>query len=156
MSTETGPIIVVGVDGSPADVAALRWAIQVATREHGRVHAISVRHSPDLMPATSYALEPHGTRQPEPDQGTSLKRLHDAIEQAKEGIENPAPVVAVSVIGDPEVELAKGAQHADMLVVGHGQGPLAEVFLGSVAAGAARGRTRWPARRAFDPCGTSP
>jgi len=139
MSTQTDPVIVVGVDGSPASTAALRWAIQTATRQHGRVHAISVRRSPELMPATSYALEPHGLRQPEPDQTTSLKRLHDTIEQAKEGIENPAPIVAVSVIGDPETELAKAAQHADMLVVGgHGQGPLAEVFLGSVAAGAVR------------------
>jgi nucleotide-binding universal stress UspA family protein len=41
--------------------------------------------------------------------------------------------------GDPESELANAARGADLLVGGgHGQGPLAALFLGSVAAGSVR------------------
>jgi nucleotide-binding universal stress UspA family protein len=139
MSTRTGPVIVVGVDGSPAAAAALTWAIKEATRQHGTVHAVSVRRAPELMPATSFALEPHGLRAPDRGEAASAERLHELIEQAKAGVEDPVDVLAITVVGDPEVELAKAAADADMLVVGgHGQGPLAEVFLGSVAAGAVR------------------
>jgi nucleotide-binding universal stress UspA family protein len=132
-------VIVVGVDGSPAGATALRWAIKEATRQHGTVQAVMVRRRPELMPATSFALEPHGLRAPDRGEAGSVELLHELIERAKAGIENPAEVLAVTAVGDPEAELAKAATGADMLVVGgHGQSPLAEVFLGSVAAGAVR------------------
>lgn len=137
-NTATGPLIVVGVDGSPAGTAALRWAVRDATRQHGRVRAVSVRYAPELMPATSLALQPHGTRVPEPDSVQREAWLHELIATATAGVENPAPVEAVSLVGDPETELTTAAD-ADLLVVGgHGQGALAEVFLGSVAAGSVR------------------
>lgn len=137
--TTSGPLIVVGVDGSPAGTAALRWAVKNATRQHGRVRAVSVRYAPELMPATSFALEPHGTRAPEMDAGQREAWLRDLIASASAGIDDPAPVEVLSLVGDPETELTRAAAGADLLVVGgHGQGPLAEVFLGSVAAGSVR------------------
>ncbi|HEY3610623.1 MAG TPA: universal stress protein [Pseudonocardiaceae bacterium] len=134
-----GPIIAVGVDGSPAGAAALRWAVREATERHGTVRAVSVSHQPELMPATSYAIEPHELRQPEQDDVKRATWLRSLIDQARAGIENPAHVTAILVTGDPETELATAAHGADLLVVGsHGHGPLAELFLGSVAAGSVR------------------
>jgi hypothetical protein len=77
MSTGTGPVVVVGVDGSPAGNAALTWAIKEASRQQGTVHAVAVRHAPELMPATSFALEPHGLRQPDPGEAASAQRPHE-------------------------------------------------------------------------------
>ena len=65
--------------------------------------------------------------------------LRELIATATAGVEDVAPVEAISLVGDPETELTKVAADADLLVVGgHGQGPLAEVFLGSAAAGSVR------------------
>ena len=50
-STKT---IVVGVDGSPASAAALRWALEEAVREGAEVEAITARErEPAFVPATS-------------------------------------------------------------------------------------------------------
>lgn len=135
----SGPVIVVGVDGSPAGTAALRWAVREATRQHGRVRAVSVQYAPELMPATSFALQPHGTRVPQPDPAQHETWLRGVIATVTAGVDDAAPVEAVTLVGDPETELNKAAAGADLLVVGgHGHGPLAEVFLGSVAAGSVR------------------
>jgi nucleotide-binding universal stress UspA family protein len=135
----TGPVIVVGVDGSPAGDAALKWAVTEATQRHGTVRAVSVRQPPQLMPAASYALEPHGTRQPERDDIEWARWLRDRIDNARTGVDDPAHVTAIMLLGDPAAELHRVAEDADLLVVGgHGQGPLAEVFLGSVAAASVR------------------
>ena len=135
----TAPVIVVGVDGSPAGTAALRWAVRQATRQHGRVKAVSVRYAPELMPATSFAMEPRGFRVPQRDAAQQETWLRELIATATAGVQDAAPVEAVTLVGGPETELTKAAAGADMLVVGgHGQGPLAEVFLGSVAAGSVR------------------
>jgi nucleotide-binding universal stress UspA family protein len=140
--TATGPVIVVGVDGSRAGTAALHWALEQATQQHGRVRAVSVRYAPELMPATSFALEPHGTRVAEHDATEHQAWLHELIVVAAAGVDDAAPVEEISLVGDPQTELTKAASGADLLVVGgHGQGPLAEVFLGSVAAGSVRHAT---------------
>ncbi|HEX9334859.1 MAG TPA: universal stress protein [Pseudonocardiaceae bacterium] len=134
-----GPIIAVGVDDSPAGRAALTWAVHEASQRNGTVRAISVSARPELMPATSYALQPHGLRQPEHDDVERAVWLRGLIDAARAGIENPPHVTAILMTGDPETELTNAARGADLLVVGgHGQGPLAELFLGSVAAGSVR------------------
>jgi len=135
----TGPIIAVGVDNSPAGRAALDWAVRQATQQGGTVRAISVSPPPQLMPATSYALQPHGLRRPAHDAVERAAWLRGLIDAARAGIENPAHVTAILLTGDPQTELANAARAADLLVVGgHGQGPLAGLFLGSVAAGSVR------------------
>lgn len=134
-----GPLIVVGVDGSEVGNEALRWAVRQATDQHGTVRAIAVRRAPELMPATSMTIEPHGLRRPQVDEETSAQRLRELIQQATADIAEPAPIVAVTAVGDPERALADAATDADLLVVGsHSHGPLAEVFLGSVAAATVR------------------
>jgi nucleotide-binding universal stress UspA family protein len=134
-----GPVIAVGVDDSAAGRAALDWAVREATQRGGTVRAISVILPPELMPATSYVLQPHGLRRPGTDGVARATWLRGLIDAARAGIENPAHVTAILLTGDPETELANAAQGADLLVVGgHGQGPLAGLFLGSVAAGSVR------------------
>ncbi len=133
-----GPVIAVGVDGSDDATAALRWAVNTATRQHGTVRAITVR-CPGIAPPVSFGLESPHAPLSELDEPNCLEHLNELIERATSGIEDSAPVCAVAVTGDPETDLAGAAADADMLVVGaRGKGPVAEVFLGSVAAGALR------------------
>ena len=77
MSTaaRTSSVIVVGVDGSAASKAALRWAIAEATRRDCVVRAVAVSPTPELMPATSLAMEPRGMRFPVHDPAENARRL---------------------------------------------------------------------------------
>jgi nucleotide-binding universal stress UspA family protein len=137
--TDGAAVIVVGVDGSAAGNAALRWAVREATRLHGSVRAVSVRYAPELMPATSLAALPHGLTGPEPDPVRQTQWLTELIEAARADVPRAAPVTGIPLVGDPARELARSAEDAELLVVGsHGHGPLAEAFLGSVAAGVLR------------------
>lgn len=45
-STSSTPVIVVGVDGSPASRSALRWAVRHARATGSRVRAVTVWHYP--------------------------------------------------------------------------------------------------------------
>lgn len=131
---DRAPVIVVGVDGSAHGRAALRWAVEEATRRHAVVRAVSVRYAAELTPATSMALLPHGRTRPEVDPVQHDEWLAGQIAQARAGIPGAAEVVAVPLVGNPSRELARESAEADLVVVGsHGYGPLAEVFLGSVA-----------------------
>lgn len=124
--------IVVGVDGAEAGAAALRWAVRQAARDGSVVKAVAVRQPVLVAPATSLAFQPHGTRTV-PDEHLA-ERLRDAVESARQGMVDPPEIIEVMVTGDPATELARQSVGADVLVVGsHEHGPLAEVFLGSVA-----------------------
>lgn len=137
MATSDGPVIVVGVDGSEAGYRALRWAVESATRQHGTVRAVSIRRPDDVVAGDP--LAPRNLGAPERDMAISGGRLLELVEQARSGITDPAEVVPVATVGDPESDLAQAAADADLVVVGgHGKGPLAEVFLGSVAAATVR------------------
>ncbi|HEX5116834.1 MAG TPA: universal stress protein [Pseudonocardiaceae bacterium] len=137
MSAPGGPLIVVGVDGSPAAYSALRWAVESATRQHGTVRAVSIRRPDDFVP--SDLLTPHDLGAPERDTATTMRRLRELIEQARSGITDPAEVTPTVTIGNPETDLVNAAADADLVVVGgHGKGPRAEVFLGDVAAATVR------------------
>lgn len=132
---DTGPVIVVGVDGSAIGDRALRWAMREAARQHGSVAAVSVRHRPELAPATSLAILPHGQRSPAASEAAHLAKLRAEVAAAR--IDTPwnVPVTTTAITGDPAQELANLSTGADLLVVGgHRHGPLVEAFLGSVAA----------------------
>jgi nucleotide-binding universal stress UspA family protein len=132
-------VIVVGVDGSAAGKAALRWAIREATQRHAVVRAVSVRYGSELTPAASMERLPHDHTRPEVDPEQHQHWLAKQIDDARAEIPDAAPVVGVPVIGDPTLELTKESADAELVVVGsHGYGPLAETFLGSVAGGTIR------------------
>ncbi|WP_020420173.1 universal stress protein [Amycolatopsis sp. ATCC 39116] len=122
--------IVVGVDGSAQSRAALRWALQEA-RPGDRVRAMLVRVRDELLPGTSYAIQPHG-RIPVGEDSAYAGLLHSTVQETR----GPgAPEVEEVVLsGDPATELNKASADADLLVVGsHGARPLTELLLGSVA-----------------------
>jgi nucleotide-binding universal stress UspA family protein len=120
--------IVVGVDGSPASITALRWAIARATAEDRTVTAVEVRIPVRLGPGTSYAPAPYGA--PPERHGNTL---HDTV-VAVVAATPEAPLVTESQRrGAAGVELARAAHDAAMLVLGHNpHGRAAEFLFGRV------------------------
>ncbi|EHR50981.1 universal stress protein UspA-like protein [Saccharomonospora marina XMU15] len=128
--------IVVGVDGSPASEQALRWALAETERCGGQVHAITVRRRDDLLPGTTFALQPYG-RRPARTEESLRESLHSQVATMSDtAAGRAATTVTESVVtGDPATELSKASASADLLVLGsHGQRAFTEVLLGSVAA----------------------
>lgn len=123
--------IVVGVDGSAASVAALRWAIARAKAEHTTITAVEVRVPVHLMPGTSYAMQPYGTA---PPAERLRSRLHATVSATVAPVTDPPEIVELQVQGDPAVELARAAaDHGDMLVLGYRpHSRVAEFLLGRV------------------------
>lgn len=122
--------IVVGVDGSPGSVAALRWALTEAALHQTTVRAVSCWSLPAMygvdIAATS-ALDPNDIA------GEAARSLHQAVTEALAG--NPAPSLDEVVIpGLPSQVLVHESEDADMVVVGaRGHGGFMGLLLGSVA-----------------------
>lgn len=132
MNTKRTREIVVGFDGSFASHAALRWAINRAAEDDATVTAVEVAHRPRLAPGTSYAVQPYGMAPPI-ERVAQASSLHEAVLAAR-GTHRSTPVVELHVDGEPGVELARIAESAAMLVLGHTpHGRLTELILGSTA-----------------------
>ena len=133
MSTKRTREIVVGFDGSSASHAALRWAISRANRDDATVTAVEVTHPSRLAPGSSYAVQPYGVAPPI-ERASRRSSLHEAI-QAARGPRVSTPVVEVRVDGEPGVELARIAEGAAMLVLGHTPHTrISQLILGSTGA----------------------
>jgi nucleotide-binding universal stress UspA family protein len=116
------PVIVVGVDGSPAGVAALRWAVRQAARERGTVQAVAVREHSAATPVTAPAGRSRRTGSVVAH-AAPLERLRVEVDAARAELPAPPSVVEVTPTGDPAEELVRSADDADLLVVGaHGAG----------------------------------
>jgi nucleotide-binding universal stress UspA family protein len=119
--------IVVGVDGSEASKAALRWALDEA-RLRGAPLRVLYAWAPPLVIGPGVAL-------PETDQvdaeAEGERMLDSAIaELGAEGVD----VERAAVRGLPSRVLVEAAGGADLLVVGsRGHGGFAELLLGSVS-----------------------
>ena len=121
--------VVVGVDGSPASVKALRWAIDRATAEHRTVTAVEVRIPVRLSPGTSYAPAPYGRIPRERDGNT----LHDIVAEVQDAMPDAPTIHELERHGEPGVELARAAHGAAMLVLGHTpHGKTTELLFGRV------------------------
>ncbi|MER7667546.1 universal stress protein [Kitasatospora sp. NPDC096128] len=128
MSEQTGPEqrIVVGVDGSPASVDALRWAIGQARIQGAVVEALIAWQHPAAtgwtVPIEAYEDLP----------GIARKILDDSVTEA---IGSDAPVEIRTRVqeGGAAACLLDAARGADLLVVGsRGHGGFAGALLGSV------------------------
>ncbi|GHG42071.1 universal stress protein [Sinomonas cellulolyticus] len=120
--------IVVGVDGSPLSIEALRWAARMEPTVGGPITAIAAWHIP--ASAASFAEYPGVDWNPEEDAGTVLR---DALAEAF-GDEPPAGLVARIVQGRPAQVLLDASRDASMLVVGsRGLGGFMGLLLGSVS-----------------------
>ena len=119
--------IVVGVDGSPSSMKALRWAIGQAKLTGAEVEAVIAWSYP-----SGYGLAPfsEGVADFEGDAG---KILVEALAQVG-GIAPDVMVEPVVVQGHAADVLVRAAEGADLLVVGsRGHGGFAGMLLGSVS-----------------------
>jgi len=132
---ERGQPIVVGVDGSPSSLRALRWAVGQAGLVGAPVEAVIAWQDPagyglgfdwGLVPLESESLA-----------AAAEKVLADSLAQVTAGQQTGVPstqVVPRVVQGHPAQVLLEAARGAQMLVVGsRGHGTLAGMLLGSVS-----------------------
>lgn len=106
--------IVVGVDGSAASVAALRWAIAQARAKRCPVTAVEVLPASHPLPGTSYAIQPHGSAPPVERTRT---RLHETVAATLATVPDPLDIVETRLCGDPAAELVRTAEDAKATLV---------------------------------------
>jgi len=124
------PRVVVGVDGSPESIEALRWAARYATATGAAITAVHAYHYP---PA---GLVPAG-RPPQPitDQVRAMmQETLDTVLKQVYGTTTPEKVATKVAYGHPAMVLVNESAGADLLVVGHrGHGAFHGMQLGSVS-----------------------
>jgi nucleotide-binding universal stress UspA family protein len=124
MNTKTE--IVVGADGSPNSVQAVRWAVEYATAKNATVRVVSAFD----IPWTIYITP---TSNDETYANAAAEALESTITEAFPHGTDVALIPQV-VQGRPHVALVTASKNASLLVVGsHGQGMLPGALLGSVA-----------------------
>jgi nucleotide-binding universal stress UspA family protein len=117
--TTISPHYVVGVDGSPAGAAALRWAVHQASTTGGTVEAVYAFHGQSLLPAARAAYLP-------PAPPASLAQQLDAEETLAAHVhaaltDDPTAASSVrraAVGGEPRHVLVDRSAEADVLVLG--------------------------------------
>jgi nucleotide-binding universal stress UspA family protein len=128
-------LLVVGVDGTTAGAAALRWAVDQGRRAGGRVLAIAVSEPPPLVaggPEIAGAVIAQQKMLDEEIAAVADQWLTDAITALPAGAGNA--VERRVARGDAVTVLLEAARDADLLVLGnHGRGALAGALAGSVA-----------------------
>jgi nucleotide-binding universal stress UspA family protein len=129
MSTGTGSErggVVVGVDGSPSSVQALRWALGQARLTGAAVRAVTTW---DFPASYGWAVSVDDVDW----EGAARTVLERAVKEAA-GADATVPVEQVVVRGHPAQVLVEVAAGADLLVVGsRGHGGFAGLLLGSVS-----------------------
>jgi len=125
------PRIVAGVDGSPASLAALQWAVRQAGLTGGTVEAVIAWQYPAA--ATGYAWAPIAVVEPAGYEEQAQKVVADAVS----GVDTAGCDVHISTRiqeGYAAQVLIDAAADADLLVVGsRGHGGFAGALLGSVS-----------------------
>jgi nucleotide-binding universal stress UspA family protein len=117
--------IVVGVDGSPSSLDALRWAARLAPLTGARIEAVI---------AWQYPV-PIGWAMPDWDPEAEARKVLIASVDEAYGAECPDGMALVVREGNPAKVLIEAAAGATMLVVGNrGRGGFAGLRLGSVSA----------------------
>ena len=123
--------VVVGVDGSPQALRAVRWAVPEARRRQAvlqLVTALAWTEDPlDGLPGLEQAQYVQYLRE------AAEKGLAAAADVATE-VDPDVPVERELVLGFPAGVLLERSQTAELLVVGdHGRGRIASAVAGSVA-----------------------
>lgn len=125
MNSPSEHLIVVGVDGSPASLQALHWALDQARRTESAVAAVMAWTVPELYdwPMPTAAQLDLATK----------NWLHDIVRAAVP--ENELPRIRLRAAGGHPAEvLLNHAKAAELLVVGHrGTGTFTQALLGSTA-----------------------
>ena len=116
VADQSKPTILVGVSGSAASAAALRWAEDEAERLHGELRIV-LTWQPERR--ASYALQPAQA------DGSASERARRELAATVRAVLGPAPLhdtTAVVVEGRAERELVAESAGADLLVLGSGSG----------------------------------
>jgi nucleotide-binding universal stress UspA family protein len=124
------PRVVVGVDGSPESVEALRWAGRYAAATGATISAVHAWHYPAAGPVPA-GRPPQAVT----DQVKAImqKTLDEALTEAY-GTTKPDKVSTKLAYGHPAMVLVDESASADLLVVGHrGHGAFHGMLLGSVS-----------------------
>lgn len=120
--------IVVGVDGSPLSIEALKWAARLEPTVGGPITAIAAWHIP--ASSAGYVQYPGIDWNPEEDAESVLK---SALKEAY-GDQLPEGLTATTVEGRPAQVLVRVSRDASMLLVGsRGLGGFTGLLLGSVS-----------------------
>ncbi|WP_432076241.1 universal stress protein [Streptomyces wuyuanensis] len=124
---DSGPRIVVGVDGSPSSHAALRWAVRYAGLVGASVDAVAAW---DLPGARSWSAPAVDT---DFDEEQAERGLMEEVRDVL-GRSGASQVHERLVRGDPAEVLLDAAEGAEALVVGsRGRGGFRRALLGSVS-----------------------
>jgi nucleotide-binding universal stress UspA family protein len=129
-SEGTAQRIVVGIDGSPPSVEAVRWAIKQAELTGASVDAVSAWQYPASTGA--YGWAPQSGFDNIDFEGLTAEALRNVIEQ----VSPPASVTLRQLVveGNPAQVLLDAAADADLLVVGsRGHGAFTDALIGSVS-----------------------
>jgi nucleotide-binding universal stress UspA family protein len=124
--------IVVGIDGSPCSVKALRWGVRQAQLTAATVEAIASWEDPA---AFTYSLG-WDTDYADHESWAAITQryLHEAVAAASTGLDPRVEIIATVVQGHPAQVLLDASKGAELLVVGtRGHGTLAGLLLGSVS-----------------------
>lgn len=128
MSASQSTRIVVGVDGSPSSIEALKWAYGQAIRTGGAIEAVCAWHYPNT----------YGVAVPDNADYRALaeETVAKAIAEARSADQayGAVPILPVVVKAQPAHALLEQAKGAALLVIGfRGHSGLSEVLLGSVS-----------------------
>ena len=130
-----GPRVVAAVDGSTGSKAALRFALEDASRRGVPVEAVIAYRAPELW----MDVDPIGSREEE-QLHANLRRQHEdkvrgVLEEVARDVPGALPEVRVrAALGSPADVLIRESQGADLLVVGsRGHGAFHTVLLGSTS-----------------------
>lgn len=125
------PRIVVGVDGSPGSLAALRWALDDAERRRATVDVVLAWSGTSVLAASPYVgvyLDPAQER------NEAKQALDDAVASGLGPDHQSFEVNRILADGNPGESLVEAARGADLLVVGsRGRGGVVGLLLGSVS-----------------------
>jgi nucleotide-binding universal stress UspA family protein len=115
MDARKKPIILVGVSGSPASAAALRWAYDEALRSHSQLRILLIWHQ------DQHAFYARSSRRTDPAEGREQAERDLAATVRAVLRQDPRPAATAEVVeGRAERELVAASAAADLLVLGSG------------------------------------
>lgn len=127
MATE-GQLVVIGVDGSPESVAALKWAAAYGAATGARLRAVLAWHYPAPVGIAPVGVAPAAISEEARQQMTEA--LAKAVAEAAADVE----IEQVIGYGHPAQVLIDQSADADLLVVGsRGHGAFTGMMVGSVS-----------------------
>jgi len=125
------PLVVVGVDGSPESVGALRWAAEYAAATGGTVKAVLSWHYPAAAGPAPAGVAPQSIS--DEVRANMQVALDKAITDVY-GTTTPDKVQSEVAYGHPSQVLVEESASADLLVVGNrGHGSFSGMLVGSVS-----------------------